>query len=316
MKRYIFFLLLPVIGYSQSEKLDTCLYISSYHKGYEWNDGIEKGIQDVLDGQCSISRFYMDTKRNKSLEQIQQAALAAKEYILKNDPDIVIACDDNASKFLIKPYFKDVEKPFVFCGINWTVEPYGFPYSNTTGIVEISPIKPLIKAIKTVLKSTNQAVYIGADVISQHKEFALNKTLYKKQGIELTSIFVKTLQQWQQAFADSQGADFIIIGNNAGIDDWDKQQAIHHVSQHSKVLTVTNYKWMTNYAMLAMTKLAEEQGEWAAKVSLAILAGGNPENIPIIANRKWHIYINSLLLEKANIKLASDLEHKAKKVVN
>lgn len=316
MKRYVLFLLIPATCFSQMKQLDSCLYVSSYHKGYEWNDGIEKGIQDVLDGKCSLSKFYMDTKRNKSLEQIKQAALSAKEYIMKNDPDIVIACDDNAAKYLIKPYFRDAEKPFVFCGINWTVEPYGLPYSNTTGIVEISPIKPLIKEIKTVLKSTSKAIYIGPDVISQHKEYALNKKLYKNEGIELTPIFVKTLQQWQQAFIDAQSADFIIIGNNGGIDDWNKQQAINHVSQHAKVLTVTNYEWMTSYAMLAMTKMAEEQGEWAAKVSLAILGGEKPKNIPIIANRKWHIYINPFLLDKTNIKLTPDLEHKAKKVAD
>jgi len=33
-----------------------CLYISSYHKGYEWNDGIERGLEAELKGQCVVQR--------------------------------------------------------------------------------------------------------------------------------------------------------------------------------------------------------------------------------------------------------------------
>ena len=40
----------------------TCLYVSSYHKGYEWSDGIEQGIATVLKGKCKLDKFYMDTE--------------------------------------------------------------------------------------------------------------------------------------------------------------------------------------------------------------------------------------------------------------
>jgi hypothetical protein len=41
-----------------------CLYVSSYHAGYEWNDGIERGLHSSLQNRCELRKFYMDGKRN------------------------------------------------------------------------------------------------------------------------------------------------------------------------------------------------------------------------------------------------------------
>ena len=41
-----------------------CLYVSSSHAGYAWNDGIERGLEAELRGRCEITRFYMDGTRN------------------------------------------------------------------------------------------------------------------------------------------------------------------------------------------------------------------------------------------------------------
>jgi len=294
---------------AESEK--RCLYVSSYNTGYEWNDGIERGIKSVIDGKCQLTQFYMDTKRYKLAEEIKRIAIVARDLIVQSKPDVVIACDDNAAKYLIVPYFKDTDTPFVFCGINWTIEPYGFPYSNVTGIVEISPIKPLIKEIISINKLAKKGVYIGPDVISQHKEFELNKKQYKKSGIELSAIFVSNIREWESAYIEAQKSDFLIIGNNGGIVGWDSERAAAFALAHASRLSVTNYEWMVPYAMLAMTKVSEEQGEWAAKAALAILGGDSPERIPIVVNRRKNIYSNSALLEKANIKLSEPLLHKS-----
>ena len=58
-----------------------CVYISSYHKGYDWSDGVERGLMKTLEGKCEITTFDMDTKRHKDEESIQQAALQAKILI-------------------------------------------------------------------------------------------------------------------------------------------------------------------------------------------------------------------------------------------
>ncbi len=292
---------------------DKCLYVSSYHNGYEWNDGIERGIETALSGKCELDKYYMDTKRNKGEAFYKKSALATKEYIEANKPDIVIACDDNASKYLIKPYFKDGSLPFVFCGINWTSEPYGYPYKNVTGIIEVAPIRPLLKEINGVVEPVKKGVYLSADVLTEHKDYQRYRDIYIKEGVELRGVFVKTMADWKKEFiaAQSDGVDFIVLNNNSGINDWNDEEGKQTVLEHSQVFSVTNYDWMMPYSMFAMTKLPEEQGEWAAQVALTILDGKQPSNIPIVVNRRWNIFVNPALLEKSGIKLPSHIMHKA-----
>ena len=290
-----------------------CLYLSSYHKGYEWNDGIERGLDAALQGKCEVDKFYLDTNRHQDEAYAETIARAAKAHIEATKPDVVIACDDNASKYVVKPYYKDAALPIVFCGINWSVEPYGYPYSNVTGMIEISPIKPLIKSIKEILKKIKRGAYLGPDVISQHKEFELNRQVYAKEGIVITPIFVKTMEEWEAGYKKAQRADFVVVGNNGSLDDWDQDRARRYALAHAKTLTVTNYDWMVDTAMLAVTKVAEEQGEWAAEAALAILGGMKPGQIPIVPNRRWDLFVNPALLDKAGIRLPTRLMHQAVK---
>lgn len=58
-----------------------CLFISSYHQGYNWSDGVERGVRATIGNQCELRQFDMDTKRNKDPHAIEQKALEAKRLI-------------------------------------------------------------------------------------------------------------------------------------------------------------------------------------------------------------------------------------------
>lgn len=309
-------LLFSVCGTLNNAFAAKCLYVSSYHQGYEWNDGIEKGLVKVLDGKCILDKFYMDTKRNTSKEFAEKMALAAKRHIDSSKPDVVIAADDNASKYLVMPYFKDAKLPFVFCGINWTVEAYGYPYRNVTGMIEVAPIRPLLKEIHNIVKKASKGLYLSSEVFTEHKDYERYRRYYEEEGVSLKAVFVETLDEWKEQYqlAQSAGFDFLVLGNNAGINDWDVKEAARFALKHAKVFSVTNYDWMMPYTMFAMTKLPEEQGEWAARVSLSILDGVPLENIPIVINRRWNIFINPTLVDKAEIHIPRRIAHKALKV--
>ena len=114
------------------------LFIDSYPQGYAWSDGITDGIKEVLNGQdVELKIHRMDTKRNPSDNFKVRAAASAKAVIEGFAPDVVIASDDNASKYLIMKYCKDARTPFVFCEVNYTADAHGFPYSNVTGMLEV-----------------------------------------------------------------------------------------------------------------------------------------------------------------------------------
>ena len=58
------------------------LFVNSYHEGYEWSDGIEAGLQDILKGSGVELEFVrLDTKRNPTDEFGREAGIKAKAEI-------------------------------------------------------------------------------------------------------------------------------------------------------------------------------------------------------------------------------------------
>ncbi|MDH3327261.1 MAG: ABC transporter substrate-binding protein [Gammaproteobacteria bacterium] len=285
----------------------------SYHKGYEWNDGIENGVVEKLKGACELKKVYMDTKRNNSVEFGQAAALKAKLIIEEFKPQVVIVTDDNASRYLVEPYFKNKKLPFIFCGLNWTAEEYGYPYENATGMVEVAPIVPLLKNIQRSVGIVTKGVYLSSDTLTEHTDFLHYKQEYSRRGVNIIPIYVSTMKEWKDEFVKAQTSDFIILANNAGINDWEISEVTQFVNQKSKILSVANYQWMMPYAMLGVTKNAREQGLWAGEVAVAVLNGLSVKDIPITINKSWHFFINKSLLSKTDISLSNRILNHASK---
>lgn len=291
-----------------------CLYVSSYHRGYAWSDGVEQGLRQLLSPHCDIRQFDMDTKRHKSVQAKREAALKAKSLIEQWQPDIVITADDNAVRYLLQTYYRDAALPFVFCGVNWTAQEYSLPYRNATGIIEVAPIRPLLRQVKSLLGEVKTAVYIGADTLTEQKNHDRFARMAQKEGIVVERALAATRSDWLAAYARAQQADFVIIGSNAGIEDWDSQAVRRHLETVTRKLSVTNHDWMMPYTMLGFTKIAREQGELAARVAISILDGVAPVNIAIVPNRKWDLWSNLKLMQVAGIRLPERLLRKSKQI--
>src|SRR5210317_1305428 len=208
----------PLIASSGANK---CLYVSSYHRGYAWSDGVEQGLRKVLTGHCEIRQIDMDTKRNKSAEFKQSAAVAVKREIETWQPDVVIVSDDNAAKYVVQQYYRDAATPFVFSGVNWTVKEYGFPYSNVTGIIEVAPLEAMLTHAIKYSDGAKKAIYLGADTLTEKKNLERVAEASKKLGIELEGILVSNASEWKTQYQEAQDADFVVMGSYSGIGDWD-----------------------------------------------------------------------------------------------
>ena len=305
-----FFQLLPVQSASAQSK---CLFVSSYHQGYAWSDRVEKGLRNVLKGKCELRQFNMDTKHRKAEQDKQKAATQAYELIKQWQPDIVITADDNAARYLVQPYLKNTDIPVVFCGINWSLKEYGFPYANATGMVEVAPIRPMIKKALE-LTNARTAFYLGANTTTEKKNLERFKELALQMGLKLDFKLVDNMKQWLEAYKEAQQSDLLIIGSYAGISNWNQERAVRKLRMISTKLSVTSHEWMMPVSMLGFTKIPEEQGEWAGKTALAILSGTEISKIPVIANRKWDLWINPELLKYAGISLPVSLKKRAKRI--
>ncbi|MET0067458.1 MAG: ABC transporter substrate binding protein [Candidatus Thiodiazotropha sp.] len=305
---------LLVSGSFQAHAQSRCLYISSYHKGYDWSDGVERGLRAGLEGVCELKQFDMDSKRRKQAAEIEQAAQQAREIIESWNPDVVITADDNAMKYIVQPHYKDHRIPFVFCGINWTVEGYDLPYRNATGMVEVAPVGIMFNHAKSILNSVHNAMYIGADTLTEKKNLSRFEKAAAIEEVALEHRLVSGTEQWLEAYEEAQDYDFVIMGSHSGINDWAGEQVSRKVRTMTRTLSLTNHEWMMPYTILGLTKIPEEQGEWAAQVVRTILDGVAPSDIPVVSNRKWEIWINDALLKQSGIHLPEPLIRKAKKL--
>ncbi len=309
------FLLSAADAASAKEK-PRCLLVSSYHPGYAWSDGVEAGVRSTLKDTCELRQFNMDTKRHKDEAAKEKAGREAHELIERWKPDVVIAADDNAAKYLIVPYYKNKSLPIVFCGINWSAKTYGFPFRNVTGMVEVAPVRALLKAAAEI-SGGRKALYIGADTLSEKKNLKWTQKAAAKLGITLDKRLVTNSAAWLKAYLRGQkDYAFVVIGSHAGIKDWDDERMREQVLAKSRVLSVSVMNWMMPVTMLGMTKIPAEQGEWAASVALEILKGHKASEFPVLTNRQWELWQNQRLLEKVGITLPERLKRKAKRVIN
>ncbi|HAO23303.1 MAG: hypothetical protein BWK80_60070 [Desulfobacteraceae bacterium IS3] len=317
MKRIFVFVIVimaaATVSFAENYQGKKVLFINSYHEGYTWSDGITKGVRATLDGKgIDLKIIRLDMIRNSSEEFKQQAALNAKAVIEAFKPDVVIASDDNASKYLIVPYFKDTKIPFVFCGINWDASVYGFPCSNVTGMIEVNDIVGLVNYLKK-LSLGNKVGFIADDTLTNRKEVENYKKLF---DIDVDAVFPKNFDEWKKEFIEIQKrVDHLIFYNFIAIDGWNPKEALTFVRNHTKIPTGTMQDDPMPYVLIGFLKVPEEQGIWAAKTALKILDGASPSAIPISRNQQGKLMVNLRIAEKIGVNIPYDLIQIADKVI-
>lgn len=302
----VLFALTTSLASADDARKKKILYVNSYHEGYVWSDDITQGVNSVLDGRedVELKITYMDTKRNMSEDFKKAAALRVKDLIESWKPDVVIASDDNASKYLIAPYYKGADLPFVFCGLNWDASVYGFPVSNVTGMIEVSLYQSVIDALRRFARG-GRVGYLASDTVTGRKEL---ENIVKLFNTDFKVHFVKTFDELKQAFLDLQEeADMVVMREFGSVKGFDHNEMTEFVKTNISVPTGATHRDLVHYALITFSNIGEEQGEYAAKTALEILAGKSPKNIPVVANKKSKTYLNMILAKRLGVKFPMEL---------
>lgn len=298
----IFSLNLPAVAQTTDSELKSkrILFIDSYHQDYSWAAGIVAGARSILDAEGIEMQVYsMDTKRNPDIEYIKASALKAKAKIESWQPDLIIASDDNASKYLIEPYYKNVSLPIVFCGVNWDASIYGYPYSNATGMEEVSLIAPLPKELARYARGNRLGILSGK-ALSDRKN--IQNYIHKAGVVFNKTVFVDSAEQWRKAYLSLQNeVDMLIIENSMSITGWNNKEMHQFILTNTRIPTGTTQKGMIPYVLLGFLQVPEEQGQYAAKTAIRILKGQAPDSIAIVNNQQVNATVNLDLAEKLEI---------------
>ncbi|MCX5700458.1 MAG: ABC transporter substrate-binding protein [Candidatus Omnitrophica bacterium] len=291
------------------------LYVNSYHKGYDWSDGEQRGAQRALSKTgVDLKIVYMDTKNNPSVDSCKEAALRVKKIIDEFKPDVLITSDDNAFVYVVVPYFRDTSLPVVFCGFNWDMSSYGAPYKNTTGMIEIGLNGELYSHLRKFSKG-NRVGFLCFD--AAHERAGYKRGIKYIKSNSFYPAFVKDFSSWKREFLNLQDkSDMIIIGSREGIQGWDEAEATNFIYNNVRVPTGSDMDLVAPFCLIGLLKLPEEQGEYAALAALRILNGEKPYQIPVVNNRKGILLLNFDIAGKLGIIFPPSMIKSAQKIIN
>ena len=301
----------PQAGATEKKKV---FFIDSYHEGYEWSDGIVRGVRSVLGDAVELKIHRMDTKNHPSEDFARNAGEETRQAIEAWGPDVVIAADDNASRHVVAPFYANTDLPVVFCGVNWDASTYGFPTKSVCGMEEVALIEPLLRQLKTYAKG-ERIGFLFSDTETARKEAGYIKQLF---GVAFESeIYVSNYADWKEAYKKLQDAvDMFIIDSSSVIADWSDEDALDFVRAETRIPTGCTLDFMAPYALIGYTRVAEEQGEWAAAAALRILNGESPESIGVVQNKRGTLYVNLPVATKLGVMIPLNILKNAEVIRN
>lgn len=105
----------------------------------------------------------------------------------------------------------------------------------------------------------------------------------------------------------NETADLIFLPTNGAIKDWNDEHARRFVQTQMVVPVFTCDDFMMPYATFGLTKVAKEQGRWAAKAALEVIRGRSPHSIPVARNTQTVAFFNAGLAKKIGFRPAAHL---------
>ncbi len=285
-------------------------HLDSYAKGYGISDDTAAGIRSVLaDRPVTLSTFFLDTKRRATEAELRESVARARTAIEEFKPDVLIASDDAAVKYVVSPFYKDGPFPVVFCGVNWSADPYGLPTANVTGMVEVVPVLETIELARKYFPGISRLGVLSEDSLSEQNNKLLLQPKYKALGLDVTYVTVKDYAGWKREFERLQGlVDIVYLPTNGAITDWNATDARAFVKAQTRKPVIASDDFMMPYAVFGLTKSQVEQGEWAARTALEILAGRKPSQIAVVRNRRRIAYVNATLAAAIHFVPGPELE--------
>jgi ABC-type uncharacterized transport system substrate-binding protein len=300
----------------QTQTRGTVFYINSYHEGYASSDDVTAGIEETLEpANVGLEVFFMDSKRRPEPAAILARSQEAMQRIGEIQPDVIIASDDNAVQSIVAEYFTDGPIPCVFCGVNWTCEQYGLPTENVTGMLEVLPVRETVQTLMEYYPDARRLIVLSEDTTSERKNQAVLAPIFAEYGLKTQYVLVDTFNDWRVEFLKaSVQSDLIFLPTNGAIRGWNDRKARSFVAGHIRVPVFTCDDFMMPYAAFGMTKVAREQGRWAANAALKILNGTSPGDIPVARNEQTIAYINTDLARKVGFQPSDSLLRRCRKV--
>jgi ABC-type uncharacterized transport system substrate-binding protein len=173
-------------------------------------------------------------------------------------------------------------------------------------MLEVLPLRECIQTIRDLDPDIRKISVLSENSLSERNNTELLDTLYRNMGFMVQYRLVDEFDQWKEAFkALSLSSDLIYMPTNGAIRNWDSKEALSIVEENLNVPTITCDDFMMEYCVFGLTKVAKEQGEWAAETALEILNGASPSDFPYTRNIQFNTCLNQRLADIIGFRLAT-----------
>lgn len=304
------------------------LVLHSYHPEYVWLKEVNKGILSGLkeerfspDKNIIIEYFHMDTKRQTSEEWKLEIAEKAMGKIREWAPDVVIATDDNAQKYVVAK-MKDEGVNFVFLGVNADPMRYGFidshenPGGNITGSIERARFGQSVKLLQRMRPDVNRIAIVSDDGPTGKSVVDRVLAMAPEIGVEVVaSRRIGDFAEWKKYIKDVQNkADALLVvvyhtlkddnGNAVSGDE-----VLNWTIQNSKLPDLGFWSWAVDAGLLCSEAISGyQQGHYAATVASYVLMGQSPGEFAIDKPQRGEICVNLARAEMLGIEVPEDLK--------
>jgi PAS domain S-box-containing protein len=267
------------------------LLLSSYHPGDLWSDSIIENFTAGIASEVRAGLFveYLDSRRHRTedADEILHAHLRRKYRDLVFS--LIVCADDPALDFLLRhrrELFPDV--PVVFCGINnFKPERLG-GQTGITGVSEFPDVAGTIELMARLQPGLKKLVVVASDRNSTHLanlqrfEQARQKFGNTLQFVEHVSI---TAPQATKALASLNSGSAVLALSN--LLDFEGREL--SIAESAKILAATAsvpVYCLWDFQLGAGTiggvlVSARKQALAAAEMAAMILAGKEPERLPV-----------------------------------
>ncbi|QUH25732.1 ABC transporter substrate-binding protein [Serpentinicella alkaliphila] len=300
------------------------LFLNSYHSGYKWSDDIYDGIRSVLNSgpdKIKLQVEYMDTQRGVD-EQYLKLLLDTYKYKFRDKYfDLIISSDDAAFEFLIK-HSNELfpETPVVFCGVNYFEQSTIDNHKQFTGVIEGFDISSTIDTAIKFHPYIQNVYYIVDDTTTGNsimKEFSKSISGYSS-NLDFVQLYGENLDEIinKVSFLSKNSIILYLIHFRDNQNNYyEYYEAISMIEQNSSVPIYGVWNFNLGHGIVG-GKLTNGfyQGKTAAKIALRILAGEQPNNIPVLTEETTHYEFDFNQLVKHNIPL--ELLPQDSKIIN
>jgi len=286
------------------------LILHSYDTEYAWVRDINIGLNRVLGNKYiyHIRWYYMDTKRHPSKEYKASAGIAARRVIEETEPDVVIAIDDDAQKYVARYFINHPKIKIIFAGVNNDVSDYGYDKAkNATGILERLPLMAMQETfqIASNFKSLDHPIrlaYLGDNSETVSGDLKQIQSFNWSPLQFIAAKRVNTWPEWQAAVEElGKQADVILVtgyrrlSRSATVSTLvPAKEIVEWTEAHSKIPVISGNGFYTEEGgMLAIGTSPYEQGEIAGEKALEIVeAHKSPDGLPIVSSNQFIVTMN------------------------